>query len=105
MSTADEFTTRLAQALGSDRVVPLDVPASGGPLEFLHLRSLVYRVQGREERQVEHRVHLSETSWRELEDLAAELSKEGSDISPAELARWLLERGVDALRASRRKTG
>lgn len=102
---ADEqaLAARIGRALGSDRVVDLGDLQSGGPLDLLQLRAQVDLLQSPPT--VECHLAVSETSWRALEALVAELRSEGQEVSPAQLARLLLEHGVDALRASRRKTG
>lgn len=104
MSNDDAFAARVAGALGSNRVVTLGNLPSGGPLDLLHLRELVAEIQ-RKTPTVDCHVPLSEASWSQLVTLAAELRAEGQEVSPSELARLLLERGVDALKESRKRTG
>lgn len=41
MSEDDDVTARIGRALGSNRVVKLPSLPSGGPMDLLHLRSLV----------------------------------------------------------------
>ncbi len=105
MNEADQnFADRISNALGSSRVVDLPCLPSGGPLDLLHLRSMVAELhQG--SAAVDCKLQVSAESWRELEALAAELRAEGEEVTPTILARLLLERGVEALRESRQKTG
>lgn len=105
MSQADGgFADRMSSALGSSRVIDLPGLPSGGPLDLLHLRSMVAELREAPEA-VDCRLRVSAESWRELESLASELRTEGEDVTPTQLARLLLERGVAALRDARRKTG
>ena len=105
MSQGDrDVADRVRSALGSSRVIELPGLPSGGPIDLLHLRSRVAEL--REEPQaVECRMRVSAESWRELEALAAELATDGQEVTPTQLAGLLLERGVAALRDSRRKSG
>jgi len=98
------FVDRVSEALGSTRVVELGGRPSGGPLDWLHLRSRVAELR-REPPAVDCQLQVSAASWRELEALAAELCAEGEEVTPRVLARLLLEHGVEALRRARRKTG
>ena len=100
--TDDAFTARIGRALGSSCVVPVGNSPSGGPLDLLHLRAQVAELRAGPT--VNCQLSLSQASWQELVSLAAELRSEGQEVSPSDLARLLLERGVDALRQSR-KTG
>lgn len=103
---ADEqaLAARIGHALGSDRVIDLGTLQSGGPLDLLQLRAQVDHLQ-RGAPTIECHLAVSEASWRELEAIVAELRSEGQEVSPDQLARLLLEHGVDALRESRKKTG
>lgn len=101
---SSNLTERVSKALGSSRVVELPNLPSGGPLDLLHLNSMVAELR-QDSAAVDCRLQVSAESWRELEALAAELRAEGKEVTPALLARLLLERGVEALRESRRKTG
>lgn len=91
---------RIARALGASRSIDLEHLPSGGPLDLLHLRAVVAELR-RGAPTVSCELSLSLASWEELISLAAELRAEGQEISPGELARALLEHGVDALRRSR----
>lgn len=105
MSQADRsFADRMSRALGSSRVIDLPGLPSGGPLDLLHLRSMVAALREASEA-VDCRLRVSAESWRELESLAAELRTEGDEVTPTQLARLLLEQGVAALREARRRTG
>lgn len=99
---SEDFAHRIGRALGASRTVDLLDAPSGGPLDLLHLRALVAELRGTPT--VSCQVSVSQASWLELVSLADELKREGQEVSPTELARLLLERGVDALRQSR-KTG
>lgn len=98
----EAFGARVGRALGSSRTVTLNQLPSGGPLDLLQLRASVAELRRGQTGMVDCRLSVSEASWRELVALAAELRAEGQEVSPGELARLLLERGVDALRQARR---
>lgn len=104
MTGDEDLSARIGRALGSTRVVPLGGAQSGGPLDLLRLRRQVADLRS-ETPTVECHLKIAEQVWLELESLAAELRSEGQDVSATILARVVLERGVDALRDSRKRTG
>ena len=99
-----DLTERVARALGASRVVTLDDSPSRGPLDLLHLPQMVAQLR-EQPPPVECQLEVSAQSWSELEALATEMRAEGQEVSPELLARLVLERGVKALRESRRKSG
>jgi hypothetical protein len=92
----DLSAERIARALGSSRVVELGDLSMGGPLDWLHLRAIVAELR-KTPATVDCRLSVSEASWRRLVSLAAELQVDGQALTPTELARVVLERGVEAL--------
>lgn len=91
---------RIAKALGASRVVDLgDVPM-GGPLDWLQLRARVAELRADDAATIECRLPVSKKRWRQLERLAEKVKIDGQALSPTELARLLLERGVEALEDS-----
>lgn len=101
---SEDFAARVGRALGASRSISLNIPPCGGPLDLLQLRAIVAGLR-EQSPTVDCHLSLSRSSWSELVSLAAELQSEGQEISPSELARVLLERGVNALRESRSKPG
>ncbi len=95
-SNEDLSPARIARALGSSRVVELGELPMGSPLDWLHLRAIVKELR-KEPATVDCHLSMSEASWRQLVTLAAEIQVDGQTLSPSELARVLLERGVQAL--------
>jgi hypothetical protein len=91
---------RIAKALGSSRVVDLGEVPAGGPLDWLHLRHRVTALRAESAPTIECRLPVSKERWRQLERLAEKVTIDGQTLSPTELARLLLERGVAALEDS-----
>ena len=101
----------LAEDLGADRVVSLDVPQSRGPLDLLHLHAEVKRrlrsSGGRPsdpQWTVKRLVPFQEKSWKELEVITEKLEQKGQRVSPAQLAAILIERGLEDLSTSLEST-
>ena len=94
-----DFPSRVQKALGAAHVISLeDLPAQG-PLDLIQLAAeLKSRLQssgGRPsdpEWDIRRTIPLKKELWQQLNELAATLSKEGRDVSPAQVAAVLLER-------------
>lgn len=96
----DEF----AEELGADRVIPLNLPKSRGPLDLLHLLTEVkQRLRSAGGRPsdplwtVKRLVPFKAQSWKELEELTERFEKEGQHVSPAQVAAILIEHGLKDL--------
>lgn len=92
----------IAKALGASRVVELDHPASGGPLDLLALRREVgERIRSTGGRPTDpawtlaRQVPFKSESWIRLQDLAEEIGTSGRRVGPAQLAALLVESGLD----------
>lgn len=98
---------RIRQALGAQRVVPVNGP-SQGPLDLLQLRAELGRrlrsSGGRPsdpEWTVRRLIPFKQEEWQELERLAVQCGHEGQRLSPNQLAAVLIERGLEELRKTK----
>lgn len=98
---------RIAEALGADRVLPLERLPSQGPLDLLELRAEVRRrlrsTGGRPtdpDWDIRRLVPFRKEGWQELERLAGMCEREGQRVSPSQLAALLIERGLEGLKKS-----
>lgn len=96
-------------ALGADRVVTLEVSGLATPIDWLALREEIARrirpAGGRPTDRtwtLERQVPFREETWRALQELSSEIRTHGESASPAQLAALLVERGIAALKKSRR---
>lgn len=103
---------RVRQALGSSRVELVPGLPSRGPLDLAQLQEHFRRQlrssggrPGDPERTLGRTVRFQPERWSELEQLAAVLGREGRTVSPAQLAAFLVERGVDGLSGRERPSG
>jgi len=101
---AEQGPENLAERLGASRVVHLERPTVGGPLDMLGLASEVSgRLQSSGGRpsdptwQLSRQIPFSETNWKQLKGYAAELSRGERRVGPGALAAILVERGIDQL--------
>ncbi|MBI5480326.1 MAG: hypothetical protein HY906_15795 [Deltaproteobacteria bacterium] len=99
----------MAEALGASRAVPLPGLPSGGPLDLLQLRAeVVGRLRstgGRPtdpEWDVQRLVPFREERWRQLVELARELSSADRRVSAGQLAAILIERAMNSVHPSDR---
>lgn len=93
---------RIAEALGASRVVELEQPASGGPLDLLALRHEVSeRIRSTGGRPTDpawtlaRQVPFKTESWERLQDLAEEIGTGGRRVGAAQLAALLVESGLE----------
>lgn len=96
---------RIAEALGAERIIPLERLPSQGPLDLLELRTEIRRrlrsTGGRPTDpnwDVRRLVPFRREGWQELERLAKACEKEGQHVSPSQLAALLIERGLASLK-------
>ena len=102
-----DFPSRVQKALGAERVISLEDLPNQGPLDLIQLAAeLKSRLQssgGRPsdpEWDLRRTIPLKKEHWLQLNELAAALSKEGREISPAQLAAVLLERALASVKIS-----
>ena len=100
---------RIQQALGAERVIPLEGLPSQGPLDLLQLRAeLGRRLQSSGGRptdpdwELRRVIPFKQEGWAELERLAAICRHHGQRVSPSQLAALLIEHGLEALKRSMR---
>jgi hypothetical protein len=101
---SEELKSRVASALGANRVVPLPGLPSGGPLDLLQLRAEVARrlrsTGGRPtdpDWNVQRLVPFRGDSWKRLEQLAERLSRDGRSVSPGQIAALLIEHAIEGI--------
>ncbi len=92
-------TTKLADALGASRTVPLSGRSTQGPLGLAQLYADVQqRLKSSGGRPTDPAWTLKRVvpfradRWRELESISRKLSAGGRSVSPAQLAAFLVER-------------
>lgn len=97
----------IAEALGADRVVPLERLPSQGPLDLLELRAEVQRhlrsTGGRSTapaRDIRRLVPFRREVWQELEYYARQCERERLRARSNQLAALLIERGLQSLKRS-----
>jgi hypothetical protein len=103
-SKKKDLASQVAQSLGASRVITLPNLPSGGPLDLLQLRAdMARRLRSTGGRptdpgwKVQRLVPFGEDRWRQLEELAEDLSSSERKVSPGQLAAILIERALDAI--------
>lgn len=94
--------TKLANALGADRVQTIRTKNAQGPLGLLALR---HEIAGRLHSSggrpsdpswtLRRGVHFSERTWTRLSIVATQMSGQNRKITPAQVAATLIERELD----------
>jgi hypothetical protein len=102
----EDFKSRVGESLGASRVVPLPGLPSAGPLDLLQLRAhLAHRLKstgGRPtdpEWDVQRLVPFRGQRWKQLEELAGQLSTADRKVGPGQLAAILIERVLEEIGA------
>ncbi len=101
------FSDRIRSALGSSRVVSLPGLPSQGPLDLVHLARELSRLQAEAHETPPPRTPpwpLTTERRKELEALARELKKRGTQVSPEQLAELLLSSAMEQLKTFLRGT-
>ncbi len=99
-----DLLVRIGQSLGASLVVSLPNLPSSGPLDLMQLRAEVaQRLKSSGGRptdptwNVQRLVPFQEERWRQLEELAEQLSSAGRRVSPGQLAAMLIERVLNEI--------
>jgi hypothetical protein len=100
---SENFIESLANELGADYILPLDLTKSQGPLELIHLQAELHRLKSSGGRPtdpqwtVKRLVPFTEQNWQKLGQVTEKMKQEGHSISPSQLAALLIEEGLSRL--------